>query len=602
MLSISFIIGLRMAGANGAEITAGDLSETAKRFLPDTQQVDIELKDGRRMRAEIIEETETYYVVRVDTGTIVTRRNLNREDVATMRPVSVAEYFSTGLQRFEIDPQTTLSLERYRRILDLFDEYLEYFPETEDAGWIRERRDAFRKEYQNVSHGLQKVDGEWYTPVRAAVMRYEVVTDDIAELEERFKGIEDDAWHEHPAARRRYDELRDERRAIARDVPRLVTDRSARLIEEQGFDEAFAELNAFLRFWIDHVMDTEILAMDFDFISRLQRRIMTAYREAQEATDTPEPQNVPDDMVYIPGGYFFMGNEDASGKDNTFPFRVVFVNPFLIDRSEVSNAQYREFFEHVRTTGDYSMSHPSAPPLKDHTAAGWNDPALSDDRQPVVGVDWFDAYAYLRWRGKRLPTEAERELAARGYDGRPYPWGDQAPGNVFVNSPAGRNYIARQMDEQRPPRRPQQQSRFSCRRQPPEERREAGTRLPETTWPVDQWLPHEAMDERYDWEAFDPQSLNPFGLYHIAGNAAEWVADWYDEHYYRRVVWNNPRGPERGRGRVARGGSYLCDDQHLKTFARRPATDENLQRGLSENRKPMIGFRGVRDLPLTRRD
>ena len=610
--SLLFMVAVRYAGADTARISADDLSETARRFLPDTESVDIVLTDGRRIRAEIIEETEASYVLRVDTGTIVTRRTVNRDDIADLRPVSVGEYFAAGLKRFDVDPQTSLPPEHYRRVLELFDEYLAKFPDTEDAGWIEERRDAFREEYHNISRGMQKIEGEWLTPVRAAVLRFDRITREMSEMTTRFPNIAGADWNENPAARRQYDELRDERRAIARQVPQLVTDRLPGLIEKQWFDEAFGEMIAFLRFWIERVMDAETTAtdrqlfaigvfegMDFDYLLRLQRRIMAPYQAMQETMSHPEPEDIPDGMVYVPGGYFFMGNEAASPGDDTFPFRVVFVNPFLIDRCEVSNAQYREFFDYVRSTGDYSMSHPSAPPLKNHTAAGWEYTSLSDDRQPVVGVDWFDAYAYLSWRGKRLPTEAEWELVARGRDGRMYPWGDEAPGEMFVNSPAGRKYVAERMDQQIPPPPPRQQSRFSCRRQPPVERRTAKTELPEVTWPVDQWLPPEAMDDNYDWQEIDPLSMNPFGLYHIVGNAAEWVADWYDAHYYKRIDWHNPRGPERGRERVFRGGSYLCADESLKTFARRRAADGNSKRGLSKDGKPMLGFRGVRDLPLT---
>ena len=125
------------------------------------------------------------------------------------------------------------------------------------------------------------------------------------------------------------------------------------------------------------------------------------------------------------------------------PLHTVTVDAFAIDRYEVTNRQYRCFLEAVRAEGDLAWAHPEQPAGKDHTPRYWKaynpllgNPAFSRLAQfeadtftredaPVVGVDWFDAYAYAKWAGKRLPTEAEWELAARGEDARRWPWGDE---------------------------------------------------------------------------------------------------------------------------------------------------------------------------------
>lgn len=112
-------------------------------------------------------------------------------------------------------------------------------------------------------------------------------------------------------------------------------------------------------------------------------------------------------MIYISGGEFIMGSD--SGNPNEKPARTVTIDGFYIDKYEVTNAQFRKF---VEATGHIEP-------------AFWNDEDLSKPNHPVVGVSWEDAAAYAKWAGKRLPTEAEWEKAARGFDGRNYPWGDE---------------------------------------------------------------------------------------------------------------------------------------------------------------------------------
>jgi formylglycine-generating enzyme required for sulfatase activity len=159
-------------------------------------------------------------------------------------------------------------------------------------------------------------------------------------------------------------------------------------------------------------------------------------RDRQSDQESP-----PEGMVAIAGGAVTLGGEETPLLDllrlekarirnltDVFlrhkPERVA-MKPFRIDRFEVSNAQYRTFLDYVCRHGDERVRHPGQAADKDHTPALWTDPKYNGDDQPVVGVDWYDAYAYARWAGKRLPTADEWEMAARGGTQRLYPWGDR---------------------------------------------------------------------------------------------------------------------------------------------------------------------------------
>ncbi|MFQ5751073.1 MAG: SUMF1/EgtB/PvdO family nonheme iron enzyme, partial [bacterium] len=157
------------------------------------------------------------------------------------------------------------------------------------------------------------------------------------------------------------------------------------------------------------------------------------------ALTSSQETNPPDNMVYIPSGEFIQGSEDnytlnlvrelnLSGSSLALLIdskpESVFVKEYFIDKYEVTNKQYRQFLDAVGD--DRKWSHPDEPKEKtSQTPEGWKDENLSHEDQPVVGIDWFDAYAYAKWAGKRLPTDNEWEKAARGDDGRYYPWGNE---------------------------------------------------------------------------------------------------------------------------------------------------------------------------------
>jgi formylglycine-generating enzyme required for sulfatase activity len=212
-----------------------------------------------------------------------------------------------------------------------------------------------------------------------------------------------------------------------------------------------------------------------------------------------DPPGGDKDMVLIPKGEFAMGSSEHSDE---FKHQVV-LDAYLIDKYEASNARYKSFMK--------ATSHPAP--------AYWDDPRLSKPNQPVVGVSWTDANAFCKWEGKRLPTEAEWERAAKGPEGdNHYPWGHKLdPKKANYGQNVGR------------------------------------------TMPVDSY----------------PEGVNGFGIFNMAGNVFEWVEDWYDLTYYKESPALNPRGAEKGYNfanqgpvKVLRGGSWLAPETSLHTSHR----------------------------------
>jgi gamma-glutamyl hercynylcysteine S-oxide synthase len=269
-----------------------------------------------------------------------------------------------------------------------------------------------------------------------------------------------------------------------------------------------------------------------------------------------EKSLIPKEMVYIGHGPSVMGIDreapsdldkkptayerrmktpwSAEALNDESPAHMVFLDSYLMDKYEVSNKDYGDF----RATGH------AAP-------AYWDDPRLNKPEQPVVGVNWEDAKTFCEYRGKRLPTEAEWEKAARGPKANLYPWGnDFDPAKINY----GKNHDA--------------------------------------TMPVDSY----------------PEGASYYGLYNMAGNVFEWVSDWYDPRYYGRLeTMVNPSGPAKpvwiggtgtyidrltvGEKRVIRGGSWIAPDGTVR------ATHRFWNHPLNNSYGVGLGFRCAKTAP-----
>ena len=319
------------------------------------------------------------------------------------------------------------------------------------------------------------------------------------------------------------------------------------------------------------------------------------------------PGSMPEGMVYIPGGEFSMGSLDPVATEITCggdepmkdarPIHRVYVDAFLMDATEVTNEQFAQF---VKATGYVTVAErkptreefPDAPlenlvagsvvftpaskavPLDNHyqwwsyvPGANWRHPLgpQSDlngrEKSPVVHIAYEDAEAYATWAGKRLPTEAEFEFAARGgLTGKLYPWGDEL-------KPDGK-WAANIY-----------QGKF------PVQGGDAGEDGAQGIARVGQY------------------QANPYGLFDVGGNVWEWCSDWYRADYYETLaqqggIARNPRGPSSSLDpnepdqpkRVHRGGSFLCTDQYCARYM--VGT-----RGKGEVRTASnhVGFRCVKD-------
>jgi formylglycine-generating enzyme required for sulfatase activity len=268
-----------------------------------------------------------------------------------------------------------------------------------------------------------------------------------------------------------------------------------------------------------------------------------------------EKAEAPSGMMLIKGGSFQMGSED--GMPFEAPVHTVEISSFLIDEHEVTVAEFEQFItatgyktEAERfgwsavfdlKTGEWTRS----------DGADWRHPegpgSSAQPSEPVCQISWNDANEYAKWAGKRLPTEAEFEYAARGgLDAKTYAWGDDLKpnGRLMANWWQGT--------------------------------------FPEKNTVEDGYL------ARAPIKTFPP---NGYGLFDMTGNVWEWCADRYDANYYRNSRRSDPTGPDVGEERVIRGGSFLCADNFCSNYrvaGRSNATPDSAMNNL--------GFRCARDI------
>jgi serine/threonine-protein kinase len=224
-------------------------------------------------------------------------------------------------------------------------------------------------------------------------------------------------------------------------------------------------------------------------------------------------------MIYVPAGEFLMGSAegDPSAEDDKLSQHTVYLDAFWIDRTEVTNAQFAAFLNERgnQVDGGGAWLDVESEYAQEHVLIGQVDgefqPKSGYADHPVVLVSWYGASAYCAWAGARLPTEAEWEKAARGTDGRTYPWGNAFNGTLL-------NY---------------------CDANCASDRRDKD------------------YDDGYEFTSpvgSYPAGASPYGALDMAGNVCEWVTDWYGR--CPSEAQTNPTGPSTGETRVVRGGSW----------------------------------------------
>ncbi len=242
---------------------------------------------------------------------------------------------------------------------------------------------------------------------------------------------------------------------------------------------------------------------------------------AQETIQVQTPASTMHELARVAAGYFAMGS--AEGRADEQPVHQVYLDEFYIDRFEVNNDQYAAFLNDIDRNADeeghllLDMRDADVQIRYDERYA----PIPGTEQRPVAEVSWYGARAYCTWAGMQLPTEAMWEKAARGIDGRIYPWGDSIDRSRANYGKEG-----------------------CCR--------------------------GDDSDGFFDSAPVGSyqRGISPYGAYDMGGNVWEWVMDWYGEDYYAQSTERDPQGPDAGISRVLRGGSMSSDPYRLRATDR----------------------------------
>jgi len=279
------------------------------------------------------------------------------------------------------------------------------------------------------------------------------------------------------------------------------------------------------------------------------------FQGCRSENSVPKNVEIPKGMILIKSASFQMGSDDGLPYES--PIHTVELDAFLIDETEVTVAEFAEFVKATNykteaekfgwsgvfdfETGEWTRV----------DGANWRNPeggnVTAKENEPVSQISWNDANEFAKWAGKRLPTEAEFELAARGgLVGKKYAWGDE----LRPNGKPVANWW---------------QGKF-----PDKNTREDG------------------FLSRAPVKSFAP---NGYGLYDMTGNVWEWTADWFDENYYESSPKKNPKGAANGEEKAIRGGSFLCAENHCSNYRVASRSHSTPDSGLNN-----LGFRCVRDV------
>ena len=238
-------------------------------------------------------------------------------------------------------------------------------------------------------------------------------------------------------------------------------------------------------------------AMGAPSVDKGSKELATGQKQSQEKPASAQP--VEGSMAVVPAGEFMMGS--PTGDSDEQPAHKVYVDTFSMDVYEVTVGQYAAFLQAK------GIDPPS----------DWKTMNRSEhQKRPVANVDWADAFAFCKWAGKRLPREAEWEKAARGTDGRLYPWGNDPPTPLHAN------------------------------------------------FGKSDWSNHGVLAPIGSFEG----GKSPYGIYDMAGNVWEWVNDWYDYNYYKTSPSQNPTGPSMGGTKVIRGGAWNSNPRAMRSANR----------------------------------